>query len=273
MKKIGVAISGDNLLSPGWNRVKRSAKHWGGQWPSWPPRFRHHCIWMVELRKFEPHLKFIENSLFRNRKRKWRVFSFAEYCPRRQELTWDNLEESSNIGVMESVYLEIQCLAAFHHTWCTTPFEHYMADCYIGKAMKKHVTEFVKKHHRKSMDPEIILIELLTKIRYRLEVAWILWHPELILTLNLSKYRREYRSSRKLRSITKPSQSVFKQKRACDSAQEWCNEIFQSSWELEVRTICSLIYESLKNQWQSKSTKAALAPIINSICSGDRQTV
>ena len=164
---------------------------------------------------------------------------------------------------MESVYLEIQCLAAFHHTWYMTPFEHYMADCYVGKAMKKQVTKFVEKYFPRIRDPDTILIELLTKIRYRLELAWILWHPEPILTLNLSKYRREYRSS-----SSRKHHRVFKQKRAFDSAQEWRMEIFQSSWELEVRTICSLIYESLK-----KSTKAALAPIINSICSGDRQTV
>ena len=130
---------------------------------------RQKSIWMEELRKFEPHLEFIENSLFRNRKRK-RRFSFASYCLQRQELTWDNLEESSNIGLMESIYLEIQCLAAFHHTWYMTPFEHYMADCYIGKAMKKQVTKFVRwKHPGKG--PERIMIELLTKIRYRLEIA------------------------------------------------------------------------------------------------------
>ena len=87
---------------------------------------------------------------------------------RTQELTWDHLEKSSNIGLMESVYLEIQCLVAFHHTWYKSPFEHYMADCYIGKAMKKQVTKFVKKYKK---HPETTLIELLTKIRYRLELA------------------------------------------------------------------------------------------------------
>ena len=133
-------------------------------------------IWMVELRKFEPHLDFIKNSLLRNKKLK-RSFSFAFYCLRTQELTWDNLEKSSNIGLLESVYLEIQCLVAFHHTLYMTPFEHYMADCYIGKAMKKQVTKFVEKHYPMIirgdfiMDPELLLIELLTKIRNRLEIA------------------------------------------------------------------------------------------------------
>ena len=124
-------------------------------------------IWMVELRKFEPHLEFIKNLLFRNKKRK-ESFSFATYCLRTQELTWDHLEKSSNIGLMESVYLEIQCLVALHHTWCMTPFEHYMADCYIGKAMKKQVAKFVKNHPGKG--PERRMIELLTKIHYRLEL-------------------------------------------------------------------------------------------------------
>ena len=135
--------------------VRKVSKIWQGF------MIRQKSIWMVELRKFEPHLEFIENALFRNRKRK-----------RRQELTWDNLEESSNIAVMESVYLEIQCLAAFHHTLYMTPFQHYMADCYIGKTMKKQVTKFFKKYYPMIMDPEsYVLIELLTKIRYRLEIA------------------------------------------------------------------------------------------------------
>ena len=48
VKKIGgvgaAVIGGDNLPSPGWNRVIWSDKYWGGQWLPWPPRFRHHCI-------------------------------------------------------------------------------------------------------------------------------------------------------------------------------------------------------------------------------------
>ena len=36
-----VVIGGDNLPSPGLNRVNWPAKYWGGQWPPW---FRYHCI-------------------------------------------------------------------------------------------------------------------------------------------------------------------------------------------------------------------------------------
>ena len=38
-----LVIGGDNLPSPSSNRVNWPAKYWGGQWPPWPPRFRHHC--------------------------------------------------------------------------------------------------------------------------------------------------------------------------------------------------------------------------------------
>ena len=51
---------------------------------------------------------------------------------------------------MESVYLDIQCLVAFHHICNRIPFAHYMADCYIGKAMKKQITMFVKRYQGKS---------------------------------------------------------------------------------------------------------------------------
>ena len=44
VKNIGGATSkGWAESAPhGWNRVNWSAKYWGGQWPPWPPRFRHH---------------------------------------------------------------------------------------------------------------------------------------------------------------------------------------------------------------------------------------
>ena len=44
-------------------------------------------IWMVELRKFEPHLEFIKNSLFRNKKRK-RSFSFASNTRANEGSPW-----------------------------------------------------------------------------------------------------------------------------------------------------------------------------------------
>ena len=40
--KVPVVIGDDNLPSPVGNRVNWSAKYWGGQWPPWPPQFRHH---------------------------------------------------------------------------------------------------------------------------------------------------------------------------------------------------------------------------------------
>lgn len=99
---------------------------------------RQKSIWMEELRKFDQHLECIENSLLSNPNRK-----------RREKITWDILEKR-NVGVMESVYLDIQCLVAFHHIYYRIPFEHYMADCYIGKAMKKQITMFVKSYQGKS---------------------------------------------------------------------------------------------------------------------------
>ena len=48
-KNLGVPVNigGDNLLYPSWNRV--TDIYWGGQWPPWPFRFRHHCVWSIFL--------------------------------------------------------------------------------------------------------------------------------------------------------------------------------------------------------------------------------
>ena len=45
VKNIGGATSKwwAESVPHGWNRVNWSAKYWGGQWPPWPPQFRHHC--------------------------------------------------------------------------------------------------------------------------------------------------------------------------------------------------------------------------------------
>ncbi len=64
------------------------------------------CIWMVELRKFEPHMEYVKNHL---------LYLFESWN-RKKRLTWDVFEERSNVGAVELVYnLEMQCLVAYHH--------------------------------------------------------------------------------------------------------------------------------------------------------------
>ena len=52
---------GDNLPSPGRNRVNWLAKYWGGgQWHPWHPRYRHHCL----LSSFHKLRKYFEISRY-----------------------------------------------------------------------------------------------------------------------------------------------------------------------------------------------------------------
>ena len=58
-----VVIGGDNLPFPGLNSVNWSAKYWGGQWPPWPLRFRHHCCVCMSMYCWYLVLIYIEVSL------------------------------------------------------------------------------------------------------------------------------------------------------------------------------------------------------------------
>ena len=58
-----VVMVGDNLPSPGRNRVNWLAKYWGGgavQWPPWHLQFRHHCL----LSSFHKLRKYFEISRY-----------------------------------------------------------------------------------------------------------------------------------------------------------------------------------------------------------------
>ena len=139
-------------------------------------------IWMVELRKFEPHLEYINNPF-----------------ESRGHWDWDIFEERSSVGLIESVYLEIQCLVTYHHVCFRIPFAHYMADCYIGKAMKKIITKFVEKNCVQDIHIGPVHISYWQSVpqscaRFVIVIGWKM--PELCDMWNFSKYMFEIRQQK-----------------------------------------------------------------------------